>query len=60
MGDALLNREAKTYECDSCGKIQHVNPREFRPYGEPIKILINYYGWEVYRKSDTHYCRDCK
>jgi hypothetical protein len=58
-------RTGQTFECDDCKKVQHVDPREFKPYGDPAKILVDQYGWLVMlnppdRKGiDRHYCPVC-
>jgi hypothetical protein len=57
-------RTGMTFECDNCGKVQHVDPREFTPYGDPDAILAEQYGWLVVpnparKVLDKHYCPLC-
>lgn len=54
-------RTGQTFECDSCGITQHVNPREFRWHkgtrsvdgSQCERILAAHYEWEVVRPAGT-------
>jgi hypothetical protein len=59
-------RTGQTFECDRCKFVQHVDPREFTPYGDEAEILARVYRWLVVsnpphlKGMDRHFCPNCK
>lgn len=41
----------QTYECDECGRVQSVDPREFVKMHLTEDILAVEYGWDVVRAA---------
>jgi hypothetical protein len=60
-----MMRLGATFQCDGCGAIQHVDPREFiGPSSDEERILDRHYGWHVRdphhgHNTGLHFCPKC-